>query len=284
MSYSIVESSDCITLNLGEKLSFRLYRDCKPNCLETASLQKGLVLVLSGEELIEEGVGFGVPAVKYRDKTYFSSTAHISVQKQGDFYCLKKSYVLDTVSRKRFWKAIINDGFYSFIRKIFEKIYLRNKNLSPVNNKIMELRNSMKIKTEFQKVTPRGIITTEYLFQPDGVKITVDFYGLELDGCLEILMLNEQGANNFPFYSDSNGSKLSSIRIGAWDLVKAKEASLTNTNKTLAFTLQNGKSARLFRGWEMTKNRFSWAGLSYSMPPGRRNFDYTVKISFHEKL
>jgi len=116
------DSSEAITLQMGNRLSVRLYRDARPNYLEIAPLQKGLVLIFEGEELIEEGIGFGVPVVKYADKTYFSSSAEASVQENGNLCTLEKRFTLDTVSRKRFWKAsYINDGFYSFFHKLSKK-------------------------------------------------------------------------------------------------------------------------------------------------------------------
>jgi hypothetical protein len=106
--------------------------------------------MFDGEELIEEGVGFGVPVVKYRDKTYFSSTAKVATQISTSACSLRKTFVLDTVSRKKFWKAsYIDDKIYSPVRKKFEKLYLGHKKLSPLFNNLMELRDIAKIETEF---------------------------------------------------------------------------------------------------------------------------------------
>ena len=75
-----------ITIGLANELSVRLYTDSRPHCMETAPLQKGLVLMLGDKELIEEGIGFGVPVVKYEDKTYFSTSADVQVQKNNSVY------------------------------------------------------------------------------------------------------------------------------------------------------------------------------------------------------
>jgi hypothetical protein len=272
-------STKCVTMDLNDKLSVRLYYDNKPNCLETAQLHKGLVMVYDGLELIEEGIGFGVPVVKYNDKTYFSGKAKASIKESEDNIILEKQFVLDTVSRKRFFKAYVNDDFYSLIHKLFEKGYLGHDTLLPINNKIMELRDLFKIKTDFQKVEPRGTVTTQYIFEPNKIKINVDFSKLNFKDCMQTLVLNEQGASGFGNYSDSSNLKLAGRQIGAWAQVMAKEASLTSLGGALTFTLQSSKSANLFRGWEKTKNRFSWAGLSYALDAETKLFNYTINIS-----
>ena len=279
MGFSYINTATCVTLGLSDRLSVRLYHNNQPHCLETAPLHKGLVLVYDGLELIEEGIGFGVPVVKYQDKTYFSSKAKVTIKKENQNIMLEKQFVLDLISRKRFFKAYVNDDFYSFIHKIFEKGYLGHSTMAPLNNKIMELREIFRIKTDFHKVKPRGTITTHYLFEPKCIKVSVDFSNLDFKDCLETLVLNEQGASYFQNYSDSNGLKLLGRKIGAWDQMEAKEASLTNSNGTLTFTLQNNDSATLFRGWEKTRNRFSWAGLSYALGAKTKVFDYTININ-----
>ncbi len=270
--------SNCVTLPSNEHLSFRLYQDNQPCCLETAALQKGLVLVYNDKELIEEGIGFGVPVIKYRDKTIFSSQAQTSISKDEP-YSLEKRFVMDTVSRKRFYKAYVNDDFYEFIHKLFEKAYLGHNNLLPINNKIMELREMLKIKTEFVSVKPRGVVTVKYACSEKGIKVTVDFSNLELGDCLDFLVLNEQGANAFNHYIDTDGLKLVGRGIGAWNMVNAKQATLNNAAGNLAFSLETLGSAQLFRGWEKTRNRFSWAGLSYSLKPNMGVFKYTIMLN-----
>ena len=249
--------------------------------METAFLHKGLVLILDNHEVIEEGMGFGLPVVKYIDKTYFSSSAEVSIEKKDSVYQIKKKFVLDAISRKKFWRSTyIDDGVYSLARKTFEKLYLKHKGISPLFNNLMELRNVAKIKTEFQKVKPRGIIAVNYEIRPEVINVTADFSDLILDGCAELLVLNEQGANTFDKYNDTNGLKLAGAKIGGWDLVTAKQAFMLSSEKQVSFCLLKTHRATLFRGWENTKRRFSWAGLNYSLQPNQGNFSYSIDLNF----
>ncbi len=269
-----------ITVNLCDKLSVRLYVDSRPHCMETAPLQKGLSLMLDNREVIEEGMGFGVPVIKYHDKTYFSSSAEVSIQKNNSVFSIQKTFILDTISRKKFWRSTyIDDDVYSMARKKFEKLYLRHKNLSPVFNNIMELRNLAKIKTEFQKVTPRGTIKVNYEIQPSKISVKADFSDLSLDGCEELLVLNEQGSTIFDSYVDADGLKLVGNNIGGWGEVIADHALMFSSKNRVSFCLRKTDAAAMFRGWENTKRRFSWAGLNYSLLPNRKIFNYSIFLS-----
>ena len=190
------------TLHLTDQLSFRLYEDSRPHFLETGPLQKGLVLLFDGKERVEEGVGFGVPVVKYLDKTYFSGTAKISKQKTQSGSIIKKTYLMDTISKKTWRGSYINDNFYSTWHKRFAKIYLSHKELSPFFNRLMEFRELARIKTEFVTVKSRGIVKIEYKIKDSSVEINVDFSDLSLNGCEELLVLNEQGSTVFNTYRD----------------------------------------------------------------------------------
>lgn len=286
MSYAALDLNcsinDSITIRLPNQLSLRLYADSRPHCMETAAIQKGLVLMIDDEELIGEGIGFGVPVAKYKDKTYFSSCANVEILKgksRSDF-SLRKTFILDAVSRKKFRKSIyINDKFYSKAHKTFEKLYLPNKKLAKLFNLAMEFREVAQIKTSFEKVKPRGKVDVRYKIQSSTIKVSADFSDLSLEGCQKLLVLNEQGAKVFERYVDTSGLMLAGNEIGAWDPVAAKEAIMQNVKKQIEFSLNRSNEAALFRGWEQTKNRFSWAGLSYSLKPSIGMFEYFINLS-----
>ncbi len=272
-------SSGVLTLPLDENVSVRLYSDSSPCCLETGSLQKGLVLILDGREIIEEGVGFGVPVVKYRDKTYFSSTAQLSVSNVGGCLVWTKSYVIDTVSRKRVGGfSYVNDRFYQLLHRFFEKVYLAG-GLSSFLNKLMELRGVLNVHTVFIRVKPKGRVVVEYSFGPGEIKVKADLSEFEKVDCEKVLLLNEQGASFFREYLDSEGVLLHASRIGAWKRVDAASASLSTPKRSIGFWLRKLPLSELFRGWEKTRGRFAWSGLSYSMTAKAAAFSYSIKYS-----
>jgi hypothetical protein len=235
--------------------------------------------VFDGQELVEEGVGFGVPVVKFDDNTYFSSSAFTAINNSNKYPTLVKSFSIDTVSRKRIGKGpYIKDGFYSFLSRLFEKAYLRYKRQRLFFDKIMELRNVLEITTEFVKVKPRGSITFKYSFLPNLIQVEVDLSALYWTGRKEILILNEQGSGFFRKYFDSDGLTLFDKQIGAWEQVEAEEASMSDVRGNLTFTLKNKKMARLYRGSERVKGRFSWAGLNYSLSKNARFFSYEITM------
>jgi hypothetical protein len=234
------------------------------------------VLLLDGRELIEEGVGFGVPVAKYADKTFFPGSAKVVVKNDSTF---TKIYILDTVSVKRFGQAsYIDDDLYSPLRKTFQLLYLRHKRLNGFFNKLMELRDLANIKTDFIKVKPRGEVAITYQCNQTGIKVAADFSKLNLNTCKELLLLNEQGASMFQVYKDTSGITASGTKIGGWEEVNAVQAWLQSPKGSVSFIIPKKPEARLYRGWEHTNNRFSWAGLSYSIPPKKEPFNYTVTI------
>jgi hypothetical protein len=142
----------------------------------------------------------------------------------------------------------------------------------------MELRDLANIKTDFIIVKPRGKVTVTYQCLPAGIRVAADFSELTLETCKELLLLNEQGASVFQIYKDLNGEIIGN-RIGAWEEVSADKAWLLSS-RGLSFGLARQDGAKFFRGWEYTKNRFSWTGLSYLLSPQKCVFEYFISVSY----
>ncbi len=257
-------------------MSLRVYPDNKPENLEIARLQKGLVLVVNGSELIEEGAGFGVPIAKYSDLTYFAKTATVYAEKQNEnLTIITKVFLLDSVSKKRIHGAFINDKLYSIIHKAFEKAYIHQGKMRSTFDWIMRLRKLIGIETHFSNASPRGIATVVYHCYPDQIKISADFSELKKENCREILILNEQGANFFRRHR-SGGKVLEDIKIGAWSKVDSGKGEYSDLQGRISFSMEKIDGSTLYCGWEYVKDRFSWAGMTYALNPKVSIFNYTI--------
>ena len=82
-----------VELAIADGIVGRLYTDTRPHVGKIARLQKGMALVVDGQEWIEEGFGWGAPIVEIDGRTYLARTASLS-QVGGSWV---KRYILDTI-------------------------------------------------------------------------------------------------------------------------------------------------------------------------------------------
>ncbi len=267
------------TFNVDHGAALRIYPDSRPRNLEIAALQKGLVLLHEGEEVVEEGAGFGSPIAMYGEEAYFCRTARTELlQLDRDSVTLKKTFYLDSVSRKAIRGFRVNNGLYMFVHRTFERGYLKKQKARPVFDWMMHLRGVLGVETKFVDAQPKGEVTINYHLENDRVGIRADFSKMDKADCGEILILNEQGAISFPRYRDSDTALLVGREVEAWARVGAKEATFVNPATGLSFSLRHVEGADLVRGREQVKNRFAWAGLTYLLPPETVEFAYTIRL------
>lgn len=246
--------------------------------MEIAALQKGLVLVYNGSELIEEGAGFGVPITKYFDRSFFSRTATVYVKEQDESsVIITKVFLLDAISKKQVRGSNINDGFYSIFHKMFEKSYLHLGNMRSFFDLVMRLRKTIGVETQFSKVSPRGKVIVTYHCFSDHIKVCADFSEVDKAGCKEILILNEQGATFFRKNSKGN-EVFCDKKIGAWNKVAAEKTEFSDIGDNISFSMEKRDGAILYCGREQVKDRFSWAGMTYALSPKTSIFNYTIRL------
>ena len=140
---------------LSDDVALRLYEDTRPHVGKVASLQKGLVLVVQGRELIEEGYGFGLPIVVAGDVAYLSRHAAVSARRDGDQVTLVKAYTIDTADRPT-----------RFLREKYEDV-------DPLGT----------------------VVFSYTVRPPDTIEVAVDFSGLEANWDRAYLMSEQGAIN-----------------------------------------------------------------------------------------
>jgi hypothetical protein len=283
-SFFLAKNRADFTARVSSKLMLRAYSDCQPHSLETASLQKGLVLVWQGRELVGEGTGFGLPIVKYSERTCLSSTATISVnntpkdKSEESVFRITKCFTMDTISRKTLANKIFVDGtLYKGITRLIQRNYREKTSSRWITKPLVELRNPLLgIRTMFCRIQPKGYVTMVYDIFADRIVVKADFGKVSKKNCERLFVMNEQSSTFFRKYSDSNGETFRDNKIGAWDRVEAHRATLSDINDEVCFALRRLPNCKLYRGRERIRERLDWAGLDYELNSNINSFEYII--------
>lgn len=249
----------------------------------TDRIQKGLIIVCENHDLAEEGAGFGVPLLKFGYETIFPGDVTAIMKRGHDSFTVTADYRLNLVQRNSVkGKNIDSKGYYK-IQEYLSMLYRKYPSLRGVFARASKgLRLVCGIETRFDDTADVGIANVVYTIRTKQSKVNVNVSAnlreSKMDGCTQVIMLNEQGANHFDQYRDSGGLILTGNAIGAWDETSADWASIVDRDNGIEFSLQKIEGAKMFRGREIMANRLAWSGLNYVIPPTMVDFNYNISI------
>ena len=240
-------------------------------------IQKGLVLGLGNRDLSEEGVGFGLPVLKIGSEPVFPGSWKISTTEHNGLCLIKADFEMNLRAEMARRGKIINSGLVYLARDTFSKIHRKHplfRNWISASSRA--LKNRMDLADVFTKMPNLAYVSASYLIC--GTHIDVKFSFPEIEGCREITIMNEQGANCFDTYKDSDGLILKGEKIGSWDQIKAEDASFIDPTDGLMFSLKKVEGSRMFRGRELVAGCLAWSGLAYVLPPETKEFAYSIEL------
>ncbi len=266
------------TCSVSDLVALRIYSDAKPKNMKTADLQKGVILIHKGKEVVGEGTGFGVPIAKYCAETVFSGSSFLQVHKRENVTVIQKEFSMDLVARDKFRNLKLENAQVRSMIDYICLLYQKHKRLAKSILITKELLLKAGATSVFVRTAAKGKVIVTYLIEGNRIQVKMNFSHLERNSLQKIFVLNEQGGHFFRKYSDSDGEKLTDEEIGVWNPVRATSAVITNKKTTVGFKLRNAEGTMLRRGRELMKGTLDWIGLDYELGPGRNSFEYDIEV------
>jgi hypothetical protein len=271
------------THSISDSISIRIYSDTKPHNLKIENLQKGLILLYKGEEVIGEGVGFGVPIAKYSDETVFSGSSSLRVRTTENSVEIRKEFIMDLVIRDTLRNLKLENPrirtLLECISTLYKKRYQSHLSFARPILLGRSLLFKFGVKSNFIKSTPKGAIVVTYIIDRNRILVKLDLSLIDRINLGRIFILNEQGAHFFRTYSDSESVKLNDDEIGAWNDVTAQSAKISNNQDKIGFGLKNIEGTKLRRGRELIEGFLDWVGLDYELGAEYSHFEYEIEVS-----
>jgi len=268
-----------IDLLLDSKVTLRVYADCRPHVFQTANLQKGVIIARNGIELVEEGLGIGVPVCRYSDGTRFSLSADTFVDDSDTNPTVVKIFDMNGIASKKFRESPIRRGSYlAGLLKLMEKGYRRVGRFRTVATLMLDVLSLLGMRNEYSESRSKGQITVTYCRSGRELRINATLDALSSEGLESIVFANEQGGRIFDKYSDSTGIELHERQIEPWQTTEAKWASLRSGMHDVGFRLHRPSGWLIVRGREVVRNRISWSGLDLYCGGTSQALEYLVEI------
>jgi len=186
---------------------------------------------------------------------------------------------------KRFRKARLENrtqrGLSSQIRDLYQKHEHVRHTFEAL--RLKHLSRSIGVHTSFAKSESIGKANVTYSIEPPIIHVKADFEPLEKRSLRKIFLLNEQSAQYFSKYCDSDNIVLRGEKIGAWETVTADWASVSHESKEIGFRLRQINGAVLRRGRELLNDVLDWVGLDYEVDAKKTSFEYDIEVLGGEK-
>lgn len=247
----------------------------------TAFLQKGLILLDRGQELDEEGVGFGVPLLKRGLNTIFPGSVELTTQQEGSTFVILAKFRLNLEEKISTGKTEVVKNRLLYIVKnllaaMIRRLPILRRLLTSTSSRLRKIFNW---ETTYSLSDFSDVIEIEYSISvgTGQIAVKVDASNIRPD-ITEVVVMNEQGARPFDKYIDTAGIEIEGEKIGCWDEVHAHKARFMSSKHKISFELSQIESTRLFRGRELVDQRLAWAGFGYSFPPSVKKIQYRIQI------
>lgn len=198
------------TVPLSNSLALRICQDTKPHKWKIKNLQKGLILVCDGVEVVGASSGFGFPMLQYSNETYFSGSSKLEADRYENSTIIRKEFLLDRIRRNEFIHTILEN---QKARRLLDKIgrlYRGHFRFLGLKKLLVDLG----VNTRFIEVECIGKVIMTFIIRQKIVQVKADFSQIERSNLKKIFILYEQGSRFFSAYSDSNGTKFLDQKIG----------------------------------------------------------------------
>ena len=264
--------------SLSESLALKIYSDNTPKNMKIADLQKGLILLCNGIDVVGEGTGFGFPIAKYSDETVFPGSSLLYIRNMGSMLEIRKEFLMNMVARDRIRNLNLENPRVRDVFDYVSELYQSHDYLAQSILSIKALLFRLGVQSSFKLSPNRGRVVVDYKIGKNQVLVKLDFGQLQRANLSKVFVLNEQGAHFFSTYNDSEGLKLVDKDIGAWKNVTANSARISDSENKIGFGLKNMKGCILRRGRERMKESLNWIGLDYELDPKSYLFEYEIDL------